>query len=138
LVESWNGNAWSQIAAPGPGGNDVLEAVSCTTSNSCVAAGGYFGSGTRSKTLIEIGSTPAPPTISTFSPTSGPPGTLVTINGTNLEHVISVTFNVAAATITKDTATKIKVTVPSGATTGKIKVTTPGGTAKSATSFTVT
>jgi hypothetical protein len=49
-----------------------------------------------------------------------------------------VTFNNSTATITKDTATKIKVKVRAGATTGKIKVSTPGGKAKSATVFTVT
>jgi hypothetical protein len=41
-------------------------------------------------------------------------------------------------TITKDTATKLKVKVPSGAKTGKIKVATPGGKVKTATAFTVT
>jgi len=37
-----------------------------------------------------------------------------------------------------DTATKIKITVPIGATTGKIKVFTPLGKSKTATVFTVT
>ena len=40
--------------------------------------------------------------------------------------------------ITSDTATKIVVHVPAGATTGKIKVKTSGGTAQSSTKFTVT
>jgi hypothetical protein len=79
-----------------------------------------------------------PPTITSFSPASGPPGTTVTIKGTNLAGATKVTFNGKAATITSDSATKIKVTVPSGATTGKIKVTTPGGKVTSATNFTVT
>lgn len=62
----------------------------------------------------------------------------MTIEGTNLEDLIKVLFKGTHATITKDTAIKIKVTVPTGATTGKIKVTTLGGKAKSATNFTVT
>jgi hypothetical protein len=46
-----------------------------------------------------------------------------------------VTFNGVAGTITKDTQTKIKVEVPSGATKGLIEVTTPGGHVESATKF---
>jgi hypothetical protein len=38
----------------------------------------------------------------------------------------------------KDTATKIKITVPTGATTGRFKVTTPSGTGVSPATFTVT
>jgi len=38
----------------------------------------------------------------------------------------------------QDTATNVKVTVPSGATTGRIKVVTDGGKVESATNFTVT
>ena len=38
-----------------------------------------------------------------------------------------MTFNGVAATIKKDNATKIKVTVPAGATSGDIEVTDPGG-----------
>jgi hypothetical protein len=79
-----------------------------------------------------------PPTITSFSPTSGPVGTVVTIKGTNLSGATKVTFNGIAATITSDTATKIKVKVPAGATTGKIQVTTPDGKVKSASNFTVT
>jgi hypothetical protein len=85
--------------------------------------------------------TPTPgstPTITTFSPKSGPVGKVVTIKGANLSGAAKVTFNGKAATITSDTATKIKVKVPSGATTGKIQVTTPDGKVKSTTNFTVT
>jgi hypothetical protein len=80
----------------------------------------------------------APPTITSFTPTSGPAGTVVTIKGTNLEGATSVTFNGKAATITKDTATKLKVKVPVGATKGTITVTTPGGSVTSAKKFKVT
>lgn len=62
----------------------------------------------------------------------------MTITGTNLDGATKVTFNGTAATITRDTATNVKVTVPSGATTGRIKVVTDGGKVESATSFTVT
>jgi uncharacterized protein (DUF2345 family) len=78
------------------------------------------------------------PTITSFSPHSGPVGTSVTITGTNLTGATAVKFNGTTATITSNTATQIVATVPAGATTGKITVTTAGGTATSATDFTVT
>jgi uncharacterized protein (TIGR03437 family) len=64
-------------------------------------------------------------------------GTLVTVTGTALEGATSVTIDGVVAAISKDTATKIKVTVPSGATSGTIEVTTPRGTGINATTFTV-
>ena len=77
--------------------------------------------------------------ISSFSPTSGPVGTAVTITGTNLCGASAVTFNATAAQVfAVDSNTQITATVPSGATTGKIGVTTPVNTATSATDFTVT
>ena len=78
------------------------------------------------------------PAITSFAPSSGPVGTTVVIKGVNLNGATTATFNGVQGTITYDTATKLKVKVPSGATTGKIKVVTPGGKVKTATAFTVT
>ena len=141
LVESWNGTTWSVASSPNEGSEgDSFNSVACASSNSCVAAGYYETSSFVDQTLIETGSSTTPaPTITSFSPTSGVPGSVVTIKGTNLEDATSVTFNgVVVTTIKKDTATKIKVEVPTGATTGKIEVTTGGGMAKSANKFEVT
>ena len=82
----------------------------------------------------------AAPTISSFSPTSGPVGTSVTIHGNNFSgpDVTSVTFDGTSATFTIDNPQKITATVPAGATTGPIAVTSPDGTATSSTNFTVT
>ena len=78
------------------------------------------------------------PTITSFTPTSGPIGTVVTITGTNLTGATSVTFGgVAATTFTVNSATQITATVPTGAVTGTISVTTSTGTGTSASSFTV-
>ena len=77
------------------------------------------------------------PTITSFTPTSGPVGTSVVITGTDLTGATLVTFDNVSATFTVNSATRITATVPSGATTGKIAVTTPGGTATSAADFTV-
>jgi len=78
------------------------------------------------------------PTISSFNPSSGAPGTSVTITGTNFTGATSVKFNgMAAASYTVDSATQITAAVANGATTGSISVTTPNGTATSSTNFTV-
>jgi hypothetical protein len=78
------------------------------------------------------------PTITAFTPMSGPVGTSVTILGTNFTGVTAVTFGGTAAAFTFNNDTQITATVPMGATTGLIAVTTPGGTATSATNFNVT
>jgi uncharacterized repeat protein (TIGR03803 family) len=79
------------------------------------------------------------PTISSFSPTSGPVGTSVVITGESFTGATSVTFGgVKATSFTVDSDTQITATVPTGAKTGKIGVATPGGTATSTGTFTVT
>ena len=76
------------------------------------------------------------PTISGFTPASGIAGvTVVTITGASLAGATAVRFNGTPASISSDTTTEIKATVPIGATSGKITVTTPAGTATSASSF---
>src|SRR5439155_1203479 len=77
------------------------------------------------------------PTITSFTPTTGPTGTSVTISGTNFTGATAIRFNGVSASFTVSSATAIQATVPAGATTGPLTVTTPGGTATSASSFTV-
>ncbi|MCC2547141.1 IPT/TIG domain-containing protein [Hymenobacter sp. BT175] len=82
--------------------------------------------------------TASPPTIGSFSPTSGIPGTSVVLTGTHFTDATGVSFNGTAATsYTVNSATQITASVPAGATSGPISVTTPGGTATSTGSFTV-
>jgi len=79
---------------------------------------------------------PPIPTITSFTPGSGPVGTSVIITGTNFIAPATVTFNGTAATgVVINSATQITVPVPVGATTGPIAVTTASGTATSSTSF---
>ncbi len=81
------------------------------------------------------------PTITGFTPKTGPVGTEVTITGTNFSTTKTdntVKFNGTAATVNTATATQLKVAVPTGATTGKISVTVDGETVTSTDSFTVT
>ncbi|GAA4349464.1 hypothetical protein GCM10023185_06240 [Hymenobacter saemangeumensis] len=77
-----------------------------------------------------------PPTISSFSPTSGPAGTVVTITGTNFTGATAVSFNgTNAPTFTVVSSTTINVTVPAGALSGPITITAPNGQATSSQSF---
>jgi hypothetical protein len=77
------------------------------------------------------------PKIAGFSPSSGPVGTPVTINGQSFTQTTGVTFGGVTAAFTVTSDTEITATVPTGAVTGRIDVTTPGGTAASATAFKV-
>jgi uncharacterized repeat protein (TIGR03803 family) len=79
------------------------------------------------------------PSITSFSPTSGPVGTSVTITGNSFTKATSVTFGGVAATSFQVIGdTQVDALVPTGAVTGPIAVTTAGGTGTSATNFTVT
>jgi hypothetical protein len=81
----------------------------------------------------------APPTVASFTPTSGVTGSTVTINGTNFVPGATVKFGtIASRTVTFVSAVKIKAVVPNGAAPGKVSVSTPGGTATSAANFTPT
>lgn len=96
-------------------------------------------SNTFSAFLNTIGNIP-PPTLTSFSPASGPIGTTVTINGTNFSSTPAnnlVKFNGTTAVVTVSSATSITTTVPTGATTGLIQVTIGCNTVTSATNFIV-
>ena len=117
--------------------------VSATQLTATVAAGTTTGpititapTGTvTSATSFVVG---APPVITSFTPTTGPVGTVVTITGTDFTLVSQVKFNsTVAVTFTVVSSTQITATVPTGASTGPIAVTTAVGTAVSASSFTV-
>jgi uncharacterized repeat protein (TIGR03803 family) len=78
------------------------------------------------------------PSITSFTPPSGPIGTPVIITGASFTGARKVAFAQVSATFTVDSDDQISTTVPLGAVTGKIQVTTPGGKASSAADFTVT
>ncbi len=83
----------------------------------------------------------AAPTIISFSPTSGPIGTAVTIAGSNFNPIASnniVYFGAVKATVTSATVTQLQVTVPTGATYQPITVTVNGLTTYSSKPFIVT
>lgn len=118
-------------------------------------------SATQLKVTVPNGAVPAPITVTTpagtastgatnftptlsitsFSPKTGPVGTVVTINGRGFNSSSAVKLNgTTATTVTHVSATRLKATVPAGATTGPITVTNtaaPVGTVRSAINYTV-
>jgi hypothetical protein len=78
-----------------------------------------------------------PPTINSFSPTSGPIGTLVNINGNNLLNVNAVVIAGRPAIIISNDGTNLVAMVMPGATTGAVTVSSIGGSSSFG-SFTVT
>lgn len=98
------------------------------------------GAATKGGTSYALNLTlPAPrPMITGFAPTSGPPGTVVTVWGSNFVGLKSVALNGLAAEGQAKAAGFIRFVVPASATTGPITVTTvAGGGVSSAVDFTV-
>lgn len=95
------------------------------------------GTGTSSG-VFTVTTPPSPPSVSGFTPTSGPPGTVVDITGSNFTAATNVDFNGTQAAFTVNSDTDISATVPDGATSGPISVTSPAGKGTSTASFTVT
>jgi hypothetical protein len=88
--------------------------------------GGTADSSPTDFTVTTIG--PTPPTITSFTPTSGGAGTLVTINGANFTGTTAVKFNTTSALFNFVSDSQLTATVPTGATTAPISVTNGSGT----------
>lgn len=89
--------------------------------------------------LARVTLNPPAPTISSFTPTKGKVGTVVTITGTNFSGATAVEFIGVKATFTVNSPTQITATVPAKAKgKGPITVKTPGGKATSSQLFKVT
>ena len=94
----------------------------------------------RAGAKILAGQTPAAPTVSTVTPSSGPAagGTVVEIVGTNFHAATGVTFGGTAGTSLRVlSTTRIRVTTPAKAAGAhNVVVTTPGGTGSKSGGFT--
>lgn len=75
--------------------------------------------------------------VSSLAPTSGVPGTRITITGKGFTGATAVNFNGTSTAFTVDSATQITARIPAGATTGTVSVTVPAGTVASSGSVTV-
>ncbi|MGN6378714.1 MAG: outer membrane protein assembly factor BamB family protein [Gaiellales bacterium] len=80
----------------------------------------------------------ATPTITGFTPGSGPAGTVVTISGTGFAGALKVTFGGASAAFNVVNPTTIRAIVPALAHSGVVIVDTPGGSTESRTPFALT
>ncbi|HNC46658.1 MAG TPA: IPT/TIG domain-containing protein, partial [Acidobacteriota bacterium] len=117
--------------------SQITAVVSQNATTGLITVLSPLGTGTSSDNFTVQSNTP---TITSFTPTTGPPGTQVTITGTNLTGATEVSFNTTSVgtNFTVVSATQINTTVPVGATGGPIKVKTPSGEATSPQSFIVT
>ncbi|WP_159799479.1 gliding motility-associated C-terminal domain-containing protein [Flavobacterium sp. MK4S-17] len=115
----------TNVAAPVTGLTGTVT-VTFTLNNNATGAGTvYLDDFTLYGTISDAPCTQAP-SVSSFIPTSGPAGTLVTFTGTGFEDgVTSVKFNgVEAAGFTVVSDTELKALVPVGTSTGPISVST--------------
>jgi uncharacterized repeat protein (TIGR01451 family) len=80
----------------------------------------------------------AAPTITDFSPHSGPTGAIVTVTGTGFTGATAVSFAGVATSFSVVSSTVLTALVPLGAVAGPIAVTTPSGSATSTQVFTPT
>jgi autotransporter-associated beta strand protein len=81
--------------------------------------------------------TPGPPSVTSFNPSSGQIGTLVTITGINLGNPTAFSIGgIAAISVSNDGTTLVGMVMP-GASTGAVSVTTAQGTSTSGANFTV-
>lgn len=78
------------------------------------------------------------PVISSFSPKSGPPGTLITIQGTSLDKVNSVSIAGNSALVISLSANAVTAYVMPGLGSGPVSVSSASGTASSSDNFTTT
>ncbi|AYL96470.1 MBG domain-containing protein [Mucilaginibacter celer] len=80
----------------------------------------------------------APPTITSFSPASGPVGTLVTITGTNLDFASSFKVGGFNGIVVSATSTQVIGMIYPGMASGAVSVNTLAGSATATGTFTVT
>ena len=88
-------------------------------------------------TIEVIAACTATHSITSFTPSSGPELSHITINGLGFTPSTSVTFNGSSANIISQTATTILVEIPANVTSGDIIVTEGGCPVTSGTNFTV-
>lgn len=130
--------ATTNISVPGTAilGNTkmrVMKAFAVANSNYPCFSGNDYGQ--VEDYLIRV---IAPPTITSFSPTSVCQGGIFTIIGTNFTTATNVAVNnTAVSSFTVNSATSITATVTSGNTSGSVSVTNVYGSATSAGTLTV-
>src|SRR5213592_3371764 len=99
--------------------------------------GSFRAAGTTSFVLLfSLLMAEAAPTVTSFTPALGKPGTQVVINGSGFSTATQVKFDTAVADFTAVSDNQMLATVPVDATTGPIRVTNPSGLGNSSSNFT--
>ena len=124
----------------GDGGPAVAARLSFPTGLGVDGAGNLYIADSDNQRIRVLRQTASlPPTLTRFSPASGPAGTRVTLTGTQFLGATDVLFNgVRCLDFEVVSGTSIEAVVPPGASSGPISVVTPGGTVVSNDPFTVT
>jgi hypothetical protein len=134
LTVSFNGANASYLV---DSATQITATVPAGTSSGVIAVTTTSGTGSSATSFGFLSGTGAP-VVTSFSPGSGPPSSIVVLTGKNFAAVTSVSFNGLPATFTADSLTQITATVPASASTGVIGVTNAFGSGTSSSSFTVT
>lgn len=125
------------IDPPVPRDTLVFEAT-CTANCPIVITNTDPLSGLASVTSVGvlecIQPTQGAPSITSFSPIKGGPGTLITVSGTNLQNITSVRVGRSPAQVVSQNP--LIINIGNSSRTGVIEITTPGGTAASRDAFT--
>jgi IPT/TIG domain len=135
-VDGWNDTSLmilsdtsAHVTVPTTGNGPAMLSISNPTNT------GY------SSTNFVVTGPAAAPVINSFSPTSGPIGTIITIIGSNLAGAIAAQIgSVSGAQINGNFGSSVQLTVPNTATAGAgvVSIRTAGGWAYSSTAFQVT
>ena len=132
-------NGATVIPATIAAGSNTATSVRVAVPDSVVIGSDYqvrlttFGGTATSTSSVRI--VPDAPSVTSITPTAGPVGTVVTVNGSNFmingaTVVTGVAFGGrAATTVTVVSATQLRATVAAGSADGAVTVTTSGGTA---------
>jgi hypothetical protein len=127
----------------GCNGADTFQPVAYPTHSGTFASitvtpGSIFFNPTYGNSSVTLTTNTTAPVVSSFTPTLGGAGTLVTITGRNFASITDVTFNgVAANSFATDSTTQITATAPLGVTDGPIAVTNSLGTSTTCSNFVV-
>jgi len=137
-----DGASWSSVVSSTSNDGTHPWTIPAASSSQCRVRISVASTGDAvdvSDALFAIIGAPSAPSIVSFSPSSGPVGTEVTINGSHFIGTTAVKFNeIAASVFNFDSDAQLRAIAPSGATSGKISITTTNGAASSANDFTVT
>jgi chitodextrinase len=133
---SFSGTTTTRTIAVPVVGDLVFEAVEAFSVNLSGASGATIDVGSGTGVIVDNDPPPLP-TIASFTPTRGPSGTVVTVNGDHFLGTTAVTVGGAAASFTLVSDTQLRLTVPANAHTGPVRITNGAGTGASAASYTM-